>query len=148
MVDLGVLGGPFTQSTAVAVNARGAVVGNSYSMDGGEAHGFMWTASGGLIDVGSLGGNTYVSALNKRGQVVGSSDLPESSGPRARDAFVWTRADGTIDLGTLPGGHYRISGATAVSARGDVVGASYTFGDTQHATLWRASRHARPSVSR
>ena len=144
MVDLGVLGGPFTQSYAVAVNGSGEVVGNSYAADGIGSRGFRWTAARGMIDLGTFGGNTYVSALNASGQVVGTSALQDSSQGNASHAFVWSRADGMIDLGALSGGNF--SGATAINAHGQVVGASFTSGDTQHATLWQVSRKALPAI--
>jgi uncharacterized membrane protein len=49
-------------------------------------------------------------------------------------AFSWTQASGMVDLGGL-GGTFTF--ATAVNARGDVIGDSNTAGDAElHATLW------------
>ena len=50
MVDLGTLGG--TEAAAFTVNDSGQVVGTSVLADNG-AHAFSWTASGGLVDLGT-----------------------------------------------------------------------------------------------
>src|SRR5947207_4028599 len=68
-VDLGTLGG--TTSSASAVNASGQVVGESSSGDGIRA--FSWTAAGGMVDLGTLGGDSVAFAVNASGQVVGHS---------------------------------------------------------------------------
>ena len=55
-IDLGTLGG--TDSYAIAVNESGQVVGVSQAAGGAE-HAFSWTAAGGMIDLGTLGGGSY-----------------------------------------------------------------------------------------
>jgi probable HAF family extracellular repeat protein len=57
MTDLGTLGG--TLSEATDINDSGEIVGFSYTSDG-DAHPFLYTASGGMMDLGTLGGsNAY-----------------------------------------------------------------------------------------
>ena len=51
--DLGTLGG--ADSSAVAVNDSGEVVGWS-DTPAGDQHAFSWTASGGMVDLGTLPG--------------------------------------------------------------------------------------------
>ena len=51
MVDLGSLGGDY--SFAVAVNARGQIVGQStLTPDVYDVHAFSWTAAGGMLTSG------------------------------------------------------------------------------------------------
>ena len=99
VVDLGTLGGtffPFTQ--AVAVNDSGQVVGVSYPAGGAHLHAFSWTAAGGMIDLGTLGGTTLsrAVAVNASGQVVGSSGTvgaPESH------VVLWVTSGVVVDPG-------------------------------------------------
>src|SRR2546422_10256861 len=51
IVDLGTLGGTF--SDARAVNARGQVVGASTTAGNAETRAFSWTPAGGVIDSGA-----------------------------------------------------------------------------------------------
>src|SRR5207247_8036664 len=103
-IDLGTLGG--SDSAALAVNARGQVVGySSMTRYGAETHAFSWTQAGGMIDLGTLGGmNSLAEAVNDRGQVVGWSDTPADTGVgvaccSVSRAFSWTQAGGMLDLG-------------------------------------------------
>ena len=80
VIDLGTLGGSFSQ--ARAVNASGQVVGTSTTDGDAETHAFSWTATGGMIDLGTLGGSESsvnfkwpLRVVNDSGQVVGSSSI-------------------------------------------------------------------------
>jgi probable HAF family extracellular repeat protein len=50
----GTLGGTF--SVAADVSARGQVVGESTTAGDAEGHAFSWTKTGGMVDLGTLGG--------------------------------------------------------------------------------------------
>jgi probable HAF family extracellular repeat protein len=81
------------------------------------------------IDLGTLGGDSSrASAINNRGQIVGTSDTASDG----RHAFLWQDGEMT-DLGTLGGG---FSEAVAINDRGQVVGTSDTASNRRHAFLW------------
>lgn len=92
-LDLGTLPGD-TTSCAVGINNHGQVVGISSRSH--RIHGFFWTKSGGMRDVGVLpGGNddSVAFGINDAGQVVGQAG--DGEGFRA---FVWTVEQGLQDL--------------------------------------------------
>ena len=81
------------------MNNAGEVVGFSGALHG--THAFIWTAGGGMVDLGTLGGSfSWAFGINNRGQVVGNSQLP---GDTLSHAFLWTPDTGMVDLGTLGG---------------------------------------------
>jgi probable HAF family extracellular repeat protein len=98
MVDLGVLAGD-TYAFPVAINAGGAVVGQSYGANG-CGRGFVWTPAGAMPDIGFLPGGSAasVSGINDAGVVVGAADTPAG-----QHAFAWTLASGMVDLDAVSG---------------------------------------------
>lgn len=139
ITDLGTLRGD-AQSSAVAINDRGQIVGTS------AVHGFLWQ-KGKLTDLGTLRGDTSsaADAINERGQIVGSSS--SGGGVTAIEhAVVWQNGRIT-DLGSLGG---RQSQAVAINARGQIVGWSKTKAGVMHAVLWTQQPRPRsgcPKVS-
>lgn len=149
MLDLGTLGGRessvmgakwatvgnFAPFSPDAINASGQVVGWSTTAHDAQ-HGFVWR-SGSMVDLGVLPGDlaSEATALNARGQVIGSSyarrtKFGEYEGSRP---FVWQ--DGRMtDLGTLPGGNE--SSAVDINDRGQIVGWATTKTGERHAVLW------------
>jgi probable HAF family extracellular repeat protein len=124
---LGVLGGgEFRSSRAADVSADGSVVvGQSRSANGLEA--FRWTAATGMVGLGDLGSNDFLSAafgVSANGSVVVGASRSPLSGTRA-EAFRWSATTGMLGLGDLSGGEYA-SGAVGVSADGSVVTGSST----------------------
>ena len=151
--ELGTLGGD--TSGATALNDEGQVAGSSNIEfrplrgfpNRVRHHAFLWTAPGGMQDLGTLGGrNSDATALNALGQVAGSSDTANGTDlfadPLAR-AFFWSPSGPTAgrmrDLGTLGGG--RSSTASGLNDSGQVVGTSGTSPDNllPHAFLWTAA---------
>ncbi len=139
MIELDIPTAEHNHNTAMAINARGQVVGFSVGM------GYLWSpnesngTTGTAIDLGGLPGgfaSTNAYGLNDVGQVVGVSHTDFG-----QHAFLWTPTTPNgmtgvmIDLGTLPGTS-GASQAVAINAAGAVVGHSVTAGGGQHAMLW------------
>jgi probable HAF family extracellular repeat protein len=138
MKDLGTLGG--NDASSAFVNERGEVAGASYTNSTPNAttglptqDPFVWTRERGMIDLGSLGG-TYglPNGLNRRGQVVGNSNL---AGEGMHHAFIWEPGAAIKDLGTLGGNN---SEAWSLNDEGEVVGNADLVGSPiHHAFLWK-----------
>ena len=129
-VNLGTLGGFY--SAALAVNARGVVVGRSSIENYENIHyAFRWSKRSGMRALASLGGSrSWASLINDEGLIAGISYLP---GDFEYRAVVWSDSGDIIDLGTLGG---FASSVTAMNAKGAVVGSSYLPDNTFHAYIW------------
>jgi len=130
LTDLGTLGNS-SWSAAYGVNNSNQVTGYSTTPDG-AFHAFRWDESAGMVDIGTLGGNSYGMAINDLGDVAGSSASPQGF----LHGFVWS--GGMMkDLGTLGGGS---SSAYGINGSGFVVGSSYVPESANtHAFLWMGS---------
>jgi probable HAF family extracellular repeat protein len=131
VTDLGTFtGGSVSQGQAV--NNIGQVAGYARFVNF-NAHGFLWTQTTGLIDLGSIPPATNFSvaqAINSFGDVVGYSDYNE-----LLDTHGVRWSQGTFrDLGTLPGG--TMSQANGVNDLGQIAGFSNGTGISPHAVLW------------
>jgi probable HAF family extracellular repeat protein len=103
------------ESKATAINDLGQVVG--YVSIGQSYHAFVWTLTGGMVDIGGLPGSvsSYAFDINNAGQVAGYST--DASGHDR--AFRWSASEGMIAVG-LPGTEN--SHARGINSRGQVVG--------------------------
>ncbi len=131
MQDLGTFNG-VGGSYAYGINDRGQIVGTSDIDVQGHSRAFLWDRRHGLQDLGALdGANSTATAINDRGQAVGSSV----------DAFLWDRRHGLQDLDSLGTGG---GAAAAINDRGQVVGSSVVdhSGD-DHPFLWDAGHGLR-----
>lgn len=118
-----------------AINDAGCITGYSALTGDANHHAFLWTPSGGMVDLGTLGGpNSEGWRVNSScEQVAGSASTASGS----YHAFLWTQAGGMIDLGTLGGSS---SGVTGFNDAGQVVGSSTLPGDAvAHAFMWTAA---------
>ncbi|HEX9061618.1 MAG TPA: X2-like carbohydrate binding domain-containing protein, partial [Clostridia bacterium] len=145
VTDLGALG---TYLDVVAINGNGRAIGgptheyrdNKYRFpnryrrpyeSGNKAlHGFIWE-DGKKTDLGTLGGDdSFVKAINEKGQVIGESYLADNY---TQHGFIWENGKMT-DLGTLGGSQ---SGVRAINEKGQVIGWSDVAGNTsQHEFVW------------
>ena len=121
---LGLLGSG-TWTLAEGLNDAGAVVG--YGDAGGPIRGFVWTSSGGMVELATAGGQySYGMAINDSGVVAGTA----SNASGYLNAAIWQNGAVT-DLGTLGGNS---SYAWGINSSGEIVGSSWLAGNqTTHA---------------
>ena len=111
-----------------------AALSSSGKVTGGPGPAYVWSRTGGVQYLGSLGGYTYPQAINKAGEVVGQSLLADGA---TYHAFLWTASGGIQDLGSPQGGN---SEATAINDAGEVTGWSASPDETSvHAFFWSAA---------
>jgi probable HAF family extracellular repeat protein len=96
---LGTLGGNRSEARGVSADGR-VVVGWSYNAAGRD-RAFRWTASGGMQDLGTLGGNGAGLLAFPPTAPWWSAGLATPQG--CDHAFRWTASGGMQDLGTLGG---------------------------------------------
>jgi probable HAF family extracellular repeat protein len=116
-------------SAVAGINERGEIAGNT--LDSGQA--FAWR-NGTLQFLPSLGGVASPTAINNRGQVVGTAITPSSA--TIAHAVLWDHGEIT-DLGVLPGDS--LSSGGFITESGKVAGMSYNdrFAGG-HPFLWRS----------
>jgi len=119
------------------VNDRGQIVGSSQTASG-QWHAFSWTATSGMLDLGTLGADASGAVdVNEKGEVVGR--LYANDGLVQR-GFFWSDATGMVELGALGGSGVSVF---AINDKGLIVGGSSIAGDTaSHATLWVPTRRS------
>jgi len=129
LVDIGPDGPDCVASFAERISGR-FVVGH-LTRDR-VTHGFVWTRKGGLVDIGTLPGdsNSFVTGVNDRGVVVGNSFTIGG----VSHAFAWSESSGMVPL-TPPGSS---SQANAINGN-SIVGSIPSCSDSLncHATLWK-----------
>ena len=99
---------------------------------GGQTHAFLWSATTGMTDLGTLPGDTssVASFINNLGQVIGFS-----SGTDGTQAwFLWSANGGMVNLDTLLGSPSQVA---SINENGQIVGSFYVAG-TVHAFIWSA----------
>jgi probable HAF family extracellular repeat protein len=124
VTNLGTLsGGDWT--LAEGLSGNGGVAGYGDSASG--TRGFVWTSGAGMLELGTLGGNSsYGMAVDDAGEVAGSA----ATGSGYLNATSWSSGTAT-DLGTLGGNN---SYAYGINDAGVIVGYSSIYGnETTHA---------------
>ncbi|SDJ00454.1 DUF3466 family protein [Nonomuraea jiangxiensis] len=138
-IDLGTGWGSGSGSAAKAINNQGVVVGTRFQYQGGPVRAVLWSASGRLRDLGTLGGSSdrpwstesEAHAVNDKGQVVGTALA--RSGP-ALHGFLWE--DGRMtDLGSL-GGTTEATVARGINEKTQITGSSQNAAGEIHAFMW------------
>ncbi len=108
VTDLGSLGGP---SSALALNSFGQVVGTSLNATN-EQRAFVWSRSGGMVELPHLGGGAAVANdINDLGQIVGGS----ATAGYEQHAVLWQPGGAVVDLNPSSGIY---STATAINNHG------------------------------
>lgn len=123
MTDRGTLGGTSavvgslqSPGAGASINSRGQVIGTSNLAGDQIHHPFLWTRAGGMVDLGTLGGNNGEAWwINDAGEIVGRADPP---GPQLHHAFLWKNGVMT-DLGVPPG--QPCSTAIDINAKSQIV---------------------------
>lgn len=128
--DIGTLGGDAT--LANDLNNAGQVAGGSIRTDGSE-HAFVWSAGGGMLDLGVVSGadNSRAQAINNLGVVTGHTEAIDFV-----HAFRWSAADGIEDLGAYTKGLASISSGTALNDAGLIAGDSNTADNETQVFTW------------
>jgi probable HAF family extracellular repeat protein len=133
--DIGTLGG--SEVLANDLNDVGQIAGLSTNGAGAE-HAFVWSAAGGMLDLGVLPGASESSAvaINNRGVVTGTSDGVPLTPPRA---FRWSPATGMESLGAFTSGLVSMSFSGALNDAGLIAGESATETGDRQAFAWTRS---------
>ncbi len=128
-----------TSSQAFGVNANGSVVVGQGATGTTNTLGFLWTAAGGMVSLGSLppanGSNaTAVSADGSTvaGFITGPAQSPHA--PSIEEAARWTAATGWVGLASLS----TLSEATGISADGSVIVGQVIASGNQQSFRWTA----------
>lgn len=138
VTDLGFLPSWGNYSRGNGINDSSQVAGHSGAdLDTTNTHAFIWDATNGMRDLGTLGGQ-YAKAfsINNSGVVTGTSQV--SGGFGSFHAFLWDATNGMRDLGTIAG---TTSTGKFINANGHVAGTSTinTFDNREHAFLYNGT---------
>jgi probable HAF family extracellular repeat protein len=125
-IGLGDLPGGRFYSDARAVSADGSVVVGAGRLGSETDHAFRWTASGGMVDLGTLPGSFANPAISLATDVSadGSTVVGEASSPTSYEAFIWNETygmqqlDQVLNLLGVDTSDWILTFATGISADG------------------------------
>lgn len=128
---------------AEAVTANGTVVGTSQSCIPPDQRGFIWTASDGLQDIGSLPdfNGVWVFDVNDANTIVGNANGAPNGG------FIWTPSDGMRRINELldqSGEGWDVISPRAIDNAGQIVGSALSPEGVGHAVLLIPSTYSQP----
>lgn len=128
VTSLGTLG-DVDFSMANDINNPGQVVGTSWEPGTTNLRAVLWSAKGGMVNLGTSGLRPPETAfscafgINNQGEIVGDAD---------NFAFLWTEKRGMVLLGSFWEG----SAAWDINDQGQIVGISQYSPEQYHAVLW------------
>ena len=99
-----------------------------------RVHAFYWDSSTGMVDLGTLGGDSIANGINDSGQIVGYSYLTDQG---AIHMVIWTTTGGIVDLGSIDNRGY--SQGNAINSAGDIAGSGYDANLKYVAFFWSPS---------
>jgi probable HAF family extracellular repeat protein len=130
------------EARATAINDHGRIAGYWSCTDGGS-RAFSWD-NGQLMALDPLPGGTtsYAYGINDRGQIVGTSDVPDGSGTIShyRAAVLWS--DGGVVLLPPKPTYHTIYTAAGINENGEIAGWEYYIGSSLNSTavLWTGGK--------
>lgn len=132
--NIGSLTGPGNFARATGLNNAGQVTGITFNA-GGNTRSFIWSAPGGMADIGTLPGadGALEPVINNNGVIAAIANNTVTSFNRA---FRWSAVSGITDLGVLGAGPVEASYPRAINDAGIIVGDSWAFGNDYHTFLW------------
>jgi probable HAF family extracellular repeat protein len=120
------LGGNY--SYPKGINSAGDVVGISTVAGDASYHSFLWTATGGLQDIGTLGGDSaYAVAINSSDQIIGTSTTADGYSHN----FLWSPSTGMVAFGN--------GELVGINSSGEVAGIAIGEDGNLHSFLWSAA---------
>jgi probable HAF family extracellular repeat protein len=128
-------------SSAAAINSSGAVTGFAETSALDMYDPFLWTATGGIQDLGTLTGTFgYGTAINDLGTVAGYGEDPANTGYTR--PFLWTSSKGLQELNNLSKNFGSFSSIHGIDPKNRLVGntGQYPSHSPGVAALWSAAK--------
>jgi probable HAF family extracellular repeat protein len=122
------------ESVAFGVNDNRQIAG-WYQTAAHLFHAFFWTPQNGIQDIHAMGSESFATAINARGQVVGYFYLPQGDGTYVIHGFLWSRTAGFRDIGYVAANNQDVE-PQAINDKGQIVGRAGTANGEGGAFIW------------